>query len=113
MRVAQHLFFCDVDRIVERLHGSLSVTVSSTVGTMLVVLDKPGIQIAFRKKIYKSVEELQADLDAWLVKYNQHRPHSGRYCYGKTPMETFNDSLTMAKEKILDRQHDQTQLTVV
>ena len=70
-------------------------------------------QIAFRKKIYKTVEELQADLDAWLVKYNQERPHTGRYCYGKTPMETFNDTLSLAKEKMLNDQHDETQLTTV
>lgn len=69
--------------------------------------------IAFRKKIYRSVQELQADLDAWLVKYNQHRPHSGRYCYGKTPLETFNDSLPIAKEKMLDTKYDQNQLTAV
>ena len=70
-------------------------------------------QIAFRKKIYKTVEELQADLDAWLVKYNQERPHTGRYCYGKTPMETFENTLPLAKEKMLNDQHDATQLTTV
>ena len=32
-------------------------------------------QVALRKKIYNSIEELQVDLDGWLVKYNQHRPH--------------------------------------
>ena len=66
-------------------------------------------QIAFRKKIYATLEELQADLDQWIDKYNQDRPHSGRYCYGKTPMETFLDSIELAKEKILDN----TQLTIV
>lgn len=60
-------------------------------------------QIAFRKKIYKSIEELQADLDQWLGHYNNERPHSGRYCYGKTPMQTFNDSKEMAKQKMLDQ----------
>ena len=46
---------------------------------------------AFRKKIYSSIEELQKDADAWLKYYNENRPHSGRYCYGKTPMQTFLD----------------------
>jgi transposase InsO family protein len=59
-------------------------------------------QIAFRKKIYRSLEELQADLDDWVRHYNEERPHSGRYCYGKTPMATWQDSMTMAKEKMLD-----------
>jgi len=58
---------------------------------------------AFRKKLYTSLEELQADLDAWLEEYNRTRPHSGKYCYGKTPMQTFLDSLVLAREKMLDR----------
>jgi transposase InsO family protein len=55
--------------------------------------------IAFRKKIYHSLEELQQELDLWLFKYNEQRPHSGRYCYGKTPMQTFRDSLHIAYNK--------------
>jgi transposase InsO family protein len=48
--------------------------------------------IAFRKKIYSSIEALQADVDEWLKNYNELWPHSGKYCYGKTPMQTFKDS---------------------
>jgi transposase InsO family protein len=59
-------------------------------------------QVAFRKKLYKSLEALQADLDQWIEHYNNERPHSGRYCYGKTPRQTFQDSIHLAKEKILD-----------
>jgi transposase InsO family protein len=58
-------------------------------------------RVAFRKKIYRDIDELQADLDAWLVDYNKHRPHQGRWCYGKTPMQTFVDSLPIAKEKLM------------
>jgi len=57
-------------------------------------------RIAFRKKIYHSIEELQADLDAWIQTYNAERPHQGRWCYGKTPLQTFLDSLDLAKEKL-------------
>lgn len=60
--------------------------------------------IAFRKKIYSSLEELQNDVDAWLKQYNELRPHSGKYCYGKTPMQTFLDSKHLAVEKDLARQ---------
>ena len=59
-------------------------------------------QIAFRKKIYKTLEELQADLDIWIKHYNEQRPHTGKYCFGKTPMQTFLDSTPMAKAKMLD-----------
>jgi len=58
-------------------------------------------RVAFRKKLYASLEELQADLDAWLKVYNEERPHQGRWCYGKTPLQTFVDSVPLAKEKII------------
>jgi transposase InsO family protein len=58
-------------------------------------------RVAFRKKIYRTLEELQADLDAWIEEYNQQRPHQGRWCYGKTPTQTFVDSVPLAKEKML------------
>ena len=66
-------------------------------------------QIAFRKKSYETTEQLQADLDQWIEFYNKKRTHSGRYCYGKTPMKTFEDSRELAKDKILNN----TQLTNV
>src|SRR5271156_3037187 len=56
-------------------------------------------RIAFRKRIYATIEQLQGDLDAWMAEYNQDRPHQGRWCYGKTPMQTFFDTLPIAKEK--------------
>jgi transposase InsO family protein len=59
--------------------------------------------VAFRKKLYSSLEQLQTDLDGWLQEYNQQRPHSGKYCFGKTPMQTFLDSRHLAQEKELDR----------
>lgn len=58
--------------------------------------------IAFRKKIYNSLEDLQIDLDQYLNKYNNARPHSGKFCYGKTPMQTFKDSIKIAKDKSIN-----------
>jgi hypothetical protein len=55
-------------------------------------------RIAFRKKLYRSIADLQRDVDAWLVEYNETRPHQGRWCYGKTPMQTF--IVTAAKSRI-------------
>src|SRR5689334_21519134 len=58
-------------------------------------------RVAFRKKIYRSIGELQADLDLWIAHYNQQRSHQGRWCFGKTPMQTFLDALPLAKEKLM------------
>ena len=62
--------------------------------------------VAFRKKLYDNLELLQKDLDEWMKYYNNERPHSGRYCYGKTPMQTFSESLPLAKQKLLHEQHE-------
>jgi transposase InsO family protein len=58
-------------------------------------------RVAFRKKIYTTIGTLQADLDVWIQEYNEVRSHQGRWCYGKTPMRTFFDSLPLAKEKLM------------
>lgn len=55
--------------------------------------------IIFRKKLFQSVEELQAEVDHWLSEYNEKRAHSGKYCYGKTPWQTFQDAKQLAKDK--------------
>jgi transposase InsO family protein len=58
-------------------------------------------RVAFRKKIYRGIDQLQADLDVWIDDYNQQRSHQGRWCFGKTPMQTFLDALPLAKEKLM------------
>ncbi|MBM3206925.1 MAG: transposase [Candidatus Staskawiczbacteria bacterium] len=52
--------------------------------------------------MFENLEQLQQELDNWLNFYNNERPHSGRYCYGKTPMQTFNESVILAKQKLLN-----------
>jgi transposase InsO family protein len=59
---------------------------------------------AFRKTLYTSLEQLQTDLDRWMDEYNRDRPHSGKYCFGKTPLQTFLDSRQLAWVKVLDRE---------
>ena len=55
--------------------------------------------ITFRKKIYRTLDELQLDVDYWISQYNEQRPHSGKHCYGKTPMQTFREAKHLAMEK--------------
>ena len=58
-------------------------------------------RVAFRKKVYRSLDELQTDLDLWVRDFNEQRPHQGRWCFGKTPMQTFLDAMPIAKEKMI------------
>jgi hypothetical protein len=58
-------------------------------------------RVAFRKKVYRGIEEQQADLDGWVAEYNSRRPHQGSWCYGKTPIQIFLDAIPLAREKIM------------
>lgn len=62
--------------------------------------------VAFRKKVYRTIEELQTDLDVWINEYNIKRTHSGKYCFGRTPMQTFLESVPLAKEKLIEYYRD-------
>lgn len=57
-------------------------------------------QITFRKKIYRSIEELQHDLDEWLWYYNNERTHQGKMCCGRTPLQTLIDGKEVWRNKI-------------
>lgn len=59
---------------VERLHRTL--------------LDEH-FRVMGRTKFYEGVEEMQTDLDAYLVTYNTKRPHQGRNMNGRTPATVF------------------------
>jgi hypothetical protein len=51
--------------------------------------------------LYETIGDLQSDLDAWMVEYNEVRTHQGRYCFGKTQMQTFDSAISIAREKSL------------
>jgi transposase InsO family protein len=58
---------------------------------------------AFRRKLYHSLQELQSDVDDWIHHYNHDRTHSGKHCFGKTPMQTLKDSIPLALSKQLNQ----------
>lgn len=59
-------------------------------------------QVAFRKKIYNSLDALQADLDDWLDHYNNECTHQGKMCCGRTPFETMIEGKQIWKEKFVN-----------
>ena len=40
-------------------------------------------RVAFRKQVYRPLDDLQADLDDWIKRYDEERPHQGRGCKGQ------------------------------
>ena len=66
-------------------------------------------QPAFRKKLYKSMDELQKDLDDFILFYNIKRTHQGKYCFGRTPMQCFTEDKHLAQVKMIgyDRENEE------
>jgi hypothetical protein len=62
-----------------------------------LAIEQPAWGIAFRKKIYWTIGELQKDLD-------ETRPHQGRYCFGKTLIQTFLDARAIPQDKQIGEQ---------
>lgn len=60
--------------------------------------------IAFRKRLCRSVEKLQVDFDHWIAKYSELCPHSGDIAMAKKPMQTFRETLQVAVEKTIRTQ---------
>jgi hypothetical protein len=58
-------------------------------------------RVAFRRQIDSGIEPWQAALDPWRCEYHELRPHQGRWCYGKPPLQTFRDRVPLAKAKLL------------
>jgi transposase InsO family protein len=58
--------------------------------------------IAFRKRLYGSMDELQEDLDAFMLRYNTQRTNQGKHCQGRTPMETFLAGLELYQKFVYE-----------
>lgn len=54
--------------------------------------------IALRWKNCLNLDEFQKNLDLWLYKYNNQRIYQWKRCQGRTPMDTLNDNLSLAKK---------------
>ena len=80
--------------IFQLLVGKVRYVAFMTIDRLILPYDT-----AFRKKIYQTIEDLHKDVDDWLKYYNNDRPHSGKCCYGKTPLETFKSSKHLSIEK--------------
>mgnify|MGYP001189829777 FL=1 len=56
-------------------------------------------RVVGRKTWYETVDEMQKDLDAFLITYNEKRPHQGRNMNGTTPLIAFKKGLESRPQK--------------
>jgi len=59
-------------------------------------------KVAFRKKLYTSIEEIQVDLDIFMTAYNNERTNQGKHCQGRTPMQTFQDGRPLYQQYVFE-----------
>jgi hypothetical protein len=59
-------------------------------------------KVAFRKKFYQTLEEVQKDLDEYMREYNYERTNQGKRCQGRTPIETFTEGLAIYKQMVYE-----------
>ena len=59
-------------------------------------------KVAFRKKVYKSIDEIQVDLDIFMDNYNNERTNQGKHCKGRTPMQTFEDGRNLYQQYVFE-----------
>jgi transposase InsO family protein len=69
-------------------------------------------RVAFRKKLYRTLEEIQTDLDEYMGYYNRERTNQGRYCQGRTPVETFADGLALYQKFVFESPAEETEVMV-
>ncbi|MAT68360.1 MAG: hypothetical protein CMJ58_02435 [Planctomycetaceae bacterium] len=76
---------CHLSRLYRDAAVVVDLISENVFGNCLVERKKHTAPVAFRKNVYETIQQLQSDLDQWIAHYNNERPHSGRYSYGKTP----------------------------
>lgn len=66
------------------------------------IIQEEFYSVAFRKTLYTSLEQLQDDLDTFMLKYNFERTNQGKRCQGKTPMQTFRSGLELYQKYVFE-----------
>jgi hypothetical protein len=56
--------------------------------------------------------DLVDGLDAWMQTYNSIRTHSGKYCFGRKPYQTFQETKQLAQSKMLDTLYEKKEADI-
>ena len=64
-------------------------------------------KVAFREKIYTSIDEIQIDLDIFMDNCNNDRTNQGKHCKGRTPMQTFQDGRSLYQQYVFENSEEE------
>lgn len=83
--------YCAVQQVEHRTTRVGSPESNGMVERFNRTLKEEFFSVAYRKRLYESVEALQADLDSFLSFYNERRAHHGYRTFGRTLLQTFTE----------------------
>lgn len=69
-------------------------------------------EVAFRKRLYTSLVEIQKDLDEYMDRYNYRRTNQGKHCKGRTPMDTFMEDIELVHQYVYRSDDEKTMAAV-
>ncbi|QPJ63853.1 MAG: transposase [Candidatus Nitronauta litoralis] len=72
-------------------------------------LQKGFYKVAFRKKLYQSIEAIQKDMDDFMRYYNNQRTNQGKHCQNRTLMQTFLDGRSLYPQYMFENNVEENQ----
>jgi hypothetical protein len=70
-------------------------------GGLQQIIQEEFYKVAFREKLYSSLEEIQGDLDEFMAGYNRERIRTPP-AKGRTPLQTFSEGFPLYQEYVHD-----------
>ena len=67
------------------------------------IIQEEFYSVAFRKTLYTSLEQMQADLDTFMAYYNNERTNQGKRCQGRTPKQTWDEGYELYKNYVIEK----------
>lgn len=67
------------------------------------IIQEEFYSVAFRKTLYTSLDQMQADLDTFMAYYNNDRTNQGKRCQGRTPKQTWDEGYELYKKYVIEK----------
>lgn len=98
--VAQDTYYVGYIKGVGHIYQQTVIDTYSKIGFTKLYDRKNALVAAdmLNDRVIPFFEQHDLKLDAWMNSYNTQRTHSGKYCFEKTPMQTFIEGIAVARK---------------